>query len=106
MPADSRPTLLVVDDNPATRYSTSRVLRSADFEVLEAATGREALALAAQRPDLVVLDINLPDIDGFEVCRTLRRQPRPRTSRSCTCRPPSSTTSTRCTASRPAPTAT
>jgi PAS domain S-box-containing protein len=75
MAADIRPTLLVVDDNPATRYSTSRVLRSADFEVLEAASGREALALAEQRPDLVVLDINLPDMDGFEVCRTLRRQP-------------------------------
>jgi PAS domain S-box-containing protein len=51
------------------------VLRSADFNVLEAATGQEALALAARRPDLVVLDINLPDIDGFEVCRELRKRP-------------------------------
>jgi PAS domain S-box-containing protein len=75
MAAEARPTLLVVDDNPATRYSTSRVLRSADFNVLEAATGQEALALAARRPDLVVLDINLPDIDGFEVCRELRKRP-------------------------------
>ena len=67
-------TLLVVDDNPASRYATSRVLRGAGFVVLEAASGQEALALAPQA-DLVVLDVNLPDIDGFEVCRRLRARP-------------------------------
>src|SRR5262249_23542533 len=41
----------------------------------EATTGTEALELAQTRPDLVVLDVNLPDIDGFEVCRRLRSQP-------------------------------
>jgi CheY-like chemotaxis protein len=65
-------TLLVVDDTPASRYATSRVLRGAGFTVLEAASGQEALTLAQQGPDLVVLDVNLPDIDGFEVCRRLR----------------------------------
>ena len=68
-------TILVVDDTAASRYATSRVLRSAGFVVLEAASGQEALALAAQRPDLIVLDVNLPDIDGFEVCRRLRARP-------------------------------
>ena len=68
-------TLLVVDDTAASRYATCRVLRSAGFTVLEAASGQEALALAAQRPDLIVLDVNLPDIDGFEVCRRLRARP-------------------------------
>lgn len=63
--------ILVVDDNPGTRYATSRVLRSAGFVVLEAATGTDGLATASQA-DLVVLDINLPDIDGFEVCRRIR----------------------------------
>jgi PAS domain S-box-containing protein len=66
-----RPRLLVVDDNQASLYATSRILRAAGFEVIEAMNGTDALALATQ-VDLVVLDINLPDIDGFEVCRKLR----------------------------------
>jgi PAS domain S-box-containing protein len=68
-------TLLVVDDNHASRYATSRVLRFEGFTVLEAASGQEALTLAQQGPDLIVLDVNLPDIDGFEVCRRLRARP-------------------------------
>ena len=69
--------IVVVDDNPASLYSTSRILRSAGFEVLEASTGTEALAFAEQDVGLIVLDINLPDIDGLEVCRRLRlEQPR------------------------------
>ena len=64
--------ILVVDDNPATRYSTSRVLRSAGWTINEAGTGLEALEKAKEGVDLVVLDVNLPDIDGFEVCRRLR----------------------------------
>ncbi len=66
--------VLVVDDNPGTRYATARVLRSAGFTVLEAATGTEAVA-ASPEADLVVLDINLPDIDGLEVCRRIRSNP-------------------------------
>jgi PAS domain S-box-containing protein len=64
--------IVVVDDNPASLYSTSRILRSAGFEVIEATTGEEALAAAGQDIGLIVLDINLPDIDGLEVCRRLR----------------------------------
>jgi PAS domain S-box-containing protein len=66
--------ILAVDDNPAALYATARVLRSAGYEVLEASTGNAALRAAAQA-DLVVLDINLPDMDGFEVCRRLRARP-------------------------------
>ena len=62
----------MVDDNPASLYSTSRILRSAGFEVIEATTGTDALAAADQDVGLIVLDINLPDIDGLEVCRRLR----------------------------------
>ncbi|HEV2702952.1 MAG TPA: response regulator [Steroidobacteraceae bacterium] len=69
--SSERPRLLVVDDNSASLYATSRILRAAGFEVIEAMNGTDALALATQ-VDLVVLDINLPDIDGFEVCRKLR----------------------------------
>jgi PAS domain S-box-containing protein len=63
--------ILAVDDNPAALYATSRVLRAAGYEVIEATTGATALA-AAPGADLVVLDVNLPDMDGFEVCRRLR----------------------------------
>jgi PAS domain S-box-containing protein len=66
--------ILAVDDNPAALYATTRVLRSAGYEVAEATTGAAALE-AAGRADLVVLDVNLPDIDGFEVCRRLRAKP-------------------------------
>ena len=63
--------ILAVDDNPAALYATTRVLRSAGYEVTQATTGSAALE-AAPHVDLVVLDINLPDMDGFEVCRRLR----------------------------------
>ena len=66
--------ILVVDDNPATLYATSRVLRAAGFEVVEATTGQEGLDRVAG-VDLVVLDVNLPDIDGFEICRRIRANP-------------------------------
>ena len=65
-------TILVVDDNPSKRYTTARVLRAAGFAVIEAATGQQTLELAQSGPDAIVLDVNLPDIDGFEVCRLLR----------------------------------
>lgn len=68
-------TVLVVDDNPATRYSTARVIRAAGFRTAEAGSGAEALALAGEGVSAVVLDVHLPDIDGFEVCRILRSRP-------------------------------
>jgi PAS domain S-box-containing protein len=64
--------ILVVDDTEAMRYATSRMLRGGGYEVVEAATGLEALEQAKRLPDLVVLDIHLPDIDGYEVCRHLK----------------------------------
>jgi PAS domain S-box-containing protein len=66
-----RQKVLVVDDNAASLYATSRILRAAGFDVVEADSGGKALELADQ-VGLLVLDINLPDIDGFEVCRQLR----------------------------------
>jgi PAS domain S-box-containing protein len=68
-------TVLVVDDNPATRYSTARVIRAAGFRTAEAASGGEALELIAQGVSGVVLDVHLPDIDGFELCRMIRSKP-------------------------------
>lgn len=68
-----RPVLLV-DDTNATRYATRRMLTANGMDVIEAVTGEEALRLAAGC-DAVVLDVNLPDLDGFEVCRRLRADP-------------------------------
>lgn len=69
--------ILVVDDTPANRYAVSRTLRQDGFEVIEAERGTEALVLASKEPpELVVLDVNLPDIPGFEVAKRLREDPR------------------------------
>lgn len=71
----NKPEVMVVDDNPATRYSTSRILRAAGFRTLEAGTGKEALARAHAGLAGVVLDVHLPDINGYEVCQALRARP-------------------------------
>jgi two-component system OmpR family response regulator len=69
--------LLVVDDEPSIRELLTASLRFAGFEVFPASDGAEALKLAEQhRPDLVVLDIMLPDLDGFTVTRKLRERGR------------------------------
>jgi CheY-like chemotaxis protein len=62
----------VVDDRPESRYVTTRTLSSVGYDVREAATGREALRLARSSPDLIVLDVVLNDLNGFEVCRRLK----------------------------------
>lgn len=71
----ARITILNVDDNDANRYAISKVLQRAGFNVLEAKTGREALDVAGSCPALIILDINLPDMLGFEVCRQLKADP-------------------------------
>ena len=81
-------TILVVDDNAASRYATVRYLKSGGFLTLEAATGQEALDLAETGPDAVVLDINLPDMDGFEVCQALRARPKQLVFQTITYTPP------------------
>jgi PAS domain S-box-containing protein len=74
--SDAAPRVAVVDDNDATLYSTSRVLRAAGFDVAEGTSGEDALDLALKDVDLMLLDVNLPDLHGFEVCRRLREHPR------------------------------
>jgi len=76
MPATPETLILNVDDNEPGRYATTRILTRAGFQVLEAGTGKEALRLArSASPQLVVLDVNLPDMSGIEVCRTLKTDP-------------------------------
>lgn len=68
--------ILVVDDTEATRYAISRTLAKDGYEIVEAANGRDALRLVqSEQPDLVTLDIHLPDILGFEVCRQIKANP-------------------------------
>jgi PAS domain S-box-containing protein len=68
-------TVLYVDDDESNRNTFALVFREAGFEVKEAATGGEALRLAEEKPDVVVLDVNLPDINGVEVCRHIKMHP-------------------------------
>jgi PAS domain S-box-containing protein len=71
-----RPTILNVDDNEGCRYAVTRILELNNFNVKEAGSGAEALRLArTEQPDLVLLDINLPDLNGYEVCRRLKAEP-------------------------------
>jgi two-component system, OmpR family, KDP operon response regulator KdpE len=67
------PRVLVVDDEPAIRRFLCTSLTAHDYSVFEAVNGQEALAaVLAHRPDLVILDLGLPDLDGIEVTRLLR----------------------------------
>jgi two-component system, OmpR family, KDP operon response regulator KdpE len=71
--APPRPRVLVVDDEQQILRALRVILREAGFEALPAATGEEALDLAAlQRPDAAIIDLLLPDIDGVELARRLR----------------------------------
>jgi PAS domain S-box-containing protein len=74
--SESQATILHVDDNETNRYVVTRILQNAGFTVVEAATGVEGLAeIGRHGPDLVVLDVNLPDFNGFEICRQIKSNP-------------------------------
>ena len=73
---DTRPLVLVVDDDQAHRFLTRDALERAGFAVEEAAGGEQGLIAAERmRPDLVVLDVMMPMVDGYAVCAELRRKP-------------------------------
>ncbi|MBD2164245.1 response regulator [Calothrix membranacea FACHB-236] len=74
--SEPRVTILHVDDNEANRYVVTRILQNAGFAVVEAVTGAAGLkAVAEHQPALVILDVKLPDISGFEVCRQIKDNP-------------------------------
>jgi DNA-binding response OmpR family regulator len=69
--------ILIVDDEPNIVISLEYLMRRAGYDVVVAADGEAALgAVAAAPPDLVILDVMLPKVNGFEVCRRLRADPR------------------------------
>lgn len=69
-------TILLVDDRPEKRYIAHRALAGQGYDVREAATARDALRLALLPPDLIVMDVKLPDMKGFDLCRRLKEDPR------------------------------
>ncbi len=78
---EKQPRILIVEDDPDLSDMLGMYFRMQNYEVFTAALGREALAISAEEPlDLVVLDIRLPDIDGYEICRQLREQRRTQTT--------------------------
>jgi DNA-binding response OmpR family regulator len=65
--------VLLADDDPALRRLIGATLGSEDFDLLQAVDGEEALSIAREKhPALVLLDVNMPRLDGFEVCRQLK----------------------------------
>ncbi len=74
--ADRRPVVLVADDDPATRLLISESLQASDFRVLEAVDGAQAVEIfSAERPHLVLLDVRMPGMNGFDACAAIRRLP-------------------------------
>ncbi len=67
--------ILIVDDNEPTRYTLSRMLQVQGYEVEQAASGARSPAQAEKKPDLIILDVRLPDASGYEVCRQLKTSP-------------------------------
>jgi len=71
------PLVLIVDDNDRNRKLAGDVLRLARFRTLEAVTAAEGIALASEHlPDVILMDLRLPDVDGAEAARMLRAEPR------------------------------
>lgn len=74
--SESAPVILNVDDHEPGRYARSRLLTQAGYSVTEARNGRDALAMVAEKsPALVMLDVNLPDMSGLDVCRVIKQDP-------------------------------
>src|ERR1039458_10483566 len=71
------PKILIVDDDPPTRETLTTLLSVGSYELVTATNGTEALIIASELlPDLILLDVMMPVVDGFEVCRRLRADPR------------------------------
>src|SRR6056297_1682772 len=73
---EKKPLILVVDDDRSTRLVSKKALEQNNYDVIEAENGLEAIdAFKKYRPDLMLLDVVMPEIDGFEACRRIRALP-------------------------------
>ncbi len=69
--------ILYIEDNPDNRMLVRRVLQAEGYDVIEASDGHTGLQLAAEaQPDLILMDINLPELDGYEVTARMKQLPR------------------------------
>jgi len=73
--SEARARILIVDDREENRYVLCRVLRQAGYDCTEIGSGAEALKAARTLPDLMILDVRLPDMSGYDVCRTIKQDP-------------------------------
>ena len=75
-PADTLPLILVAEDNDDNRLIATAILRHSGFRVIEALSGAEAVRMAQdERPDLILMDVGLPDLDGWTATRTIKGDP-------------------------------
>lgn len=75
MPEQATPRILIVDDREENRYVLTRVLEGAGYVCARASTGASALELARSLPDVMILDVSLPDMSGYEVCQRVKKDP-------------------------------
>ena len=76
--ARSAYTIAVVDDTDLARYAAVKMLRALGFKTVESATGEEAQLIAGRKPvSAVLLDVNLPDVNGVKVCEYIKKGPNP-----------------------------
>ena len=68
----SKPKILVVDDSQSVRVQVKRILVQAGYEVITAEDGNEAIAMLCHNPELMILDVNMPGLDGYSVCEKLK----------------------------------
>ena len=72
-PNDFKPMIMIVDDFPSTLMVLERMLKNANYQVSSFSSGKQALeAVDSVKPDLILLDIQMPEMDGFEVCAKLK----------------------------------
>jgi len=76
MSIEDKGTILYVEDNPDNRTLVRRILLSEDYKLLEATTAQEALDIVqTTRPDLILMDINMPDMDGYTLTARIKKMP-------------------------------
>lgn len=72
---DNRPTVLLIEDSPTQSKEIAAYMSMYDVDVMIAEDGPQGLRLALMNPSLIILDVNLPSMNGFQVCRRLKRDP-------------------------------
>ena len=76
-----KPTILIIEDNEQNMYMLSYLLTNSNYDVIKAYNGVDGLGLAHEKhPEIILIDIQLPDMDGYEICNKLRHNGLPKTT--------------------------